>query len=103
MNPVYRDDSVKTLFTFRSPADMAQYLVGSDSDIGGYSTAKLDLDSEGRGKFWGELRTDVKPAMLGKMKSGYVGFRNKVSVYRGSQFLWCMTFKSIAVSPPDTP
>lgn len=78
MNPVYHDSGTKELFGFRTPADIAQYVVGSDADIGGYSTAKLELNPAGHGKFWGELRTDVKPELRGKMKSGYAGFRNKV-------------------------
>jgi len=77
MNPVYHNSGNKELFAFRTPADLAQYVVGSDADIGGYSTAKLELDPVGHAKFWGELRTDVKPELRGKMKSGYAGFRNK--------------------------
>ncbi|KAG8890756.1 hypothetical protein FRB98_004801 [Tulasnella sp. 332] len=77
MNPVYHDSGTKELFGFRTPADIAQYVVGSDADIGGYSTAKLELDPTGHGKFLGELRTDVKPELRGKMKSGYAGFRSK--------------------------
>ncbi|KAG8932038.1 hypothetical protein FRC02_001727 [Tulasnella sp. 418] len=67
-----------TLFTFRSQADMAQYVVGSDKDIGGNSSAHLDIGSDGRGRFWGEMRTDVKPHMEGKIRGGYAGFRNKM-------------------------
>ncbi|KAG9017146.1 hypothetical protein FRB90_001570 [Tulasnella sp. 427] len=78
MDPGYSQSPPKTLFTFKNSADIAQYVVGSDSDIGGYSSAKLDLDPHGHGRFSGELRTEVRPQMQGKMKSGYAGFRNKM-------------------------
>ena len=66
------------LFKFHTPADIAQYVAGSDNDIGGNSTAKLELGHDGKGRFYGEMRTDVKPHMEGKIRSGYAGFRNKV-------------------------
>jgi len=78
MDPGHSESGPKQLFTFRSPADIAQYVVGSDADIGGYSTAKLELTKEDYGRFYGEIRTDVKPQLQGKMKSGYAGFRNKM-------------------------
>lgn len=70
------------LFNFNSPEEIAQYVVGSDADIGGYSSAKLDLrensDGSKYGLFHGDMRIDVRPQMQGKMRSGYAGFRNKV-------------------------
>ncbi|KAG8900522.1 hypothetical protein FRB99_005992 [Tulasnella sp. 403] len=78
MDPGLSEVPPKVLFTLQSPADIAQYVVGSDADIGGFSSARLDLDNEGRGRFSGEIRTDVRPQMQGKMRSGYAGFRNKV-------------------------
>ena len=67
-----------TLFRFRSQEDMAQYIIGCDADIGGTSTCKLDLGPDGRGRFWGEMRLNVRSDMQGKIRGGYAGFRNKV-------------------------
>ena len=64
MDPGYQETAPKQLFSFKSPADVAQYVVGSDADIGGYSNARLDFDERTRaGRFFGELRTEVKPSM----------------------------------------
>ena len=79
MDPGASNLQPRTLFAFRTPADIAQHVIGSDTDIGGYSTAKLDLDANSRGRFSGVIRTDVKPSMQTKMRSGYAGFRNKVT------------------------
>ncbi|KAG8964796.1 hypothetical protein FRC00_001143 [Tulasnella sp. 408] len=78
MDPGYSHSPPKTLFAFKTQADIPQYVVGSDADIGGYSSAKLELDPQGHGRFFGEIRTEVRPQMQGKMRSGYAGFRNKM-------------------------
>ena len=69
----------KLLFAYRSALDMRQHIVGCDRDIGGRSKAKFELGPDGRGRFWGEMRTDVPPGKEATMRSGYAGFRNKVN------------------------
>lgn len=83
MDPGYAHAPPKALFAFKTPTDIAQYVVGSDADIGGFSSAKLELDSQGHGRFFGDIRTEVRPQMQGKMRSGYAGFRNKVRPWVG--------------------
>jgi NADH dehydrogenase [ubiquinone] 1 alpha subcomplex assembly factor 1 len=78
------DLSPRSLFSFNTHSDIDQYALGSDADIGGYSTVHLDLvDSTEKGKrtaarFWGDMRLDVRPPLKGKVRAGYAGFRNKV-------------------------
>ena len=72
--------SRRTLFNFKTEDDLRQFVVGSDKDIGGLSTAHMDLKGPGgTARFWGNLSMDVRPDMQGKLlKSGYTGFRNRV-------------------------
>jgi len=80
----------RTLFTFHSQADIEQFATGCDADIGGTSTVNLDLDESNQrnasigttatAKFWGDMRLGVKAGLEGKLRGGYAGFRNKVSV-----------------------
>lgn len=80
----------RTLFTFHSQADIEQFATGCDADIGGTSTVNLDLDESSQrnasigttatAKFWGDMRLGVKAGLEGKLRGGYAGFRNKVSV-----------------------
>ncbi|KZV87178.1 CIA30-domain-containing protein [Exidia glandulosa HHB12029] len=69
----------RTLFNFRTEEDLRQFVFGSDADIGGLSTAQMDLKGPGgTARFWGNLSLDVQPALRGKLlKSGYAGFRNR--------------------------
>ncbi|CAE6435261.1 unnamed protein product [Rhizoctonia solani] len=67
----------RTLFSFRTPQDIQQYALGSDSDMGGNSTAHLDHHPDGYARFWGDMRLDVKAGLEGKLRPGYAGFRNK--------------------------
>lgn len=41
------------------------------------------MDEAGDGRFWGEVRRDVRPEWKGKVRGGYAGFRNKVSFQSG--------------------
>lgn len=80
------------LLSIRSSTDLRSWAIGSDSDIGGFSTAKLETyptteeggrgEDAGKGKFCGSLSSRVQPGMkLGGNKvdrSGYAGFRSKV-------------------------
>lgn len=79
-----------TLLDFKTREDVAQLAKGSDSDVGGRSTAALALEADpadagvlangGRpyARFWGDMRTAVSPEMQGRLRGGYAGFRNKV-------------------------
>jgi len=77
MDGMHASTVPKTLFTFRSKEDLAQYVTGCDADIGGTSSCTLDLGPDGKGRFWGDMRLDVKPGMEKKIKGGYAGFRNR--------------------------
>ncbi|KAF9036171.1 complex I intermediate-associated protein 30-domain-containing protein [Panaeolus papilionaceus] len=76
----------RTVFTFNSAADIAQYATGCDGDIGGQSTVHLDLDErpevnksigkQATGVFWGNMKLTPKQGMEGKIRPGYAGFRN---------------------------
>ena len=92
----------KTLYTFNSAEDISQYATGCDADMGGLSTVHIELDEVNTlsdiqpgssvlpellqgiprptGKFWGDMRLRVQPAMEGKIRPGYAGFRNKVGM-----------------------
>lgn len=78
---------VLPLVSIRKPEDIKQFVTGSDSDIGGHSTATLDTyppDSPdaGKGRFHGVLSSKIAPGMkLAGSKvdrSGYAGLRTKV-------------------------
>lgn len=76
-----------TLFSFNSQSDVNQFVTGSDADIGGHTTAYLDLgvSSEQNGsnhksataRFWGNMSLDVKPDLEGRVRAGYAGFRSQ--------------------------
>jgi NADH dehydrogenase [ubiquinone] 1 alpha subcomplex assembly factor 1 len=80
----------RTLYAFRTPADIAQFATGCDADLGGRSSVSLALqaDPADRGvsanggrpyaRFFGEMRTDVPEALKGRLRGGYAGMRNKV-------------------------
>lgn len=79
--------SPKQLLSFRTRANLDNYSVGVDSDIGGSSSARLDFvpddpndpshDAKGKGRFWGEMRLGVRGDLKGKVRGGYAGFRSK--------------------------
>lgn len=73
------DGSKQVVWRIDRDADLSTFATGADSDIGGQSKCTLDKDEEGNGRFWGEIRSDVKQEYQGKVRGGYVGFRNKVS------------------------
>jgi NADH dehydrogenase [ubiquinone] 1 alpha subcomplex assembly factor 1 len=65
---------------------LEQILVGSDQDIGGFSTAHVDLvesehegpnDPRSFGRFHGNLNLDLPPARPDVVQSGYAMFRTK--------------------------
>ncbi|KAH7106344.1 CIA30-domain-containing protein [Auriculariales sp. MPI-PUGE-AT-0066] len=69
----------RTLFKFATAEDISEFVVGSDQDIGGSSTAKLDLGGPmGTARLHGQLSLAIRPEFKSKiMKSGYIGIRNK--------------------------
>ncbi|KAF8150757.1 NADH:ubiquinone oxidoreductase intermediate-associated protein 30 [Crassisporium funariophilum] len=77
----------RTLFAFNTREDINLIATGCDGDIGGLSTVNFDLDERpeinksigkaATGMFWGDMRTQVKAGMEGKIRGGYAGFRNK--------------------------
>ncbi|KAJ8589536.1 complex I intermediate-associated protein CIA30 [Rhizopogon salebrosus TDB-379] len=76
-----------TLFRLNTQRDIEQFALGCDADIGGTSTAHLELDespernkgsgSPATGRFWGEMRLEVRPELQGRIRGGYAGFRSK--------------------------
>jgi len=77
----------KTLFSFNTKEDIAQFATGCDADIGGLSTVNLDLETsksingsignQGTAKFWGDMKLSVRPEVQGQIRGGYAGFRNR--------------------------
>lgn len=66
-------------------ADLDQWAIGSDKDIGGFSTASLDITPEGTGRFHGNISLEL-PADRNIEQSGYAAIRSKVRTsQRGSQ------------------
>ncbi|KAI0663754.1 complex I intermediate-associated protein CIA30 [Cubamyces menziesii] len=90
----------KLLFTFNNHEDIQQFATGSDADVGGFSTVHFELDettaqaqtnphekpssplditvNRPTGKFWGEMKLNVRPGLEGRIRAGYAGFRSKV-------------------------
>ncbi|KAL1724168.1 complex I intermediate-associated protein 30-domain-containing protein [Schizophyllum commune] len=73
------------LLALNTPEDLKGFATGCDSDVGGRSTAKLELDTNPKrlppgksavGRFWGEMRLDVQPGKERTLRSGYAGFRS---------------------------
>ncbi|GAA99396.1 hypothetical protein E5Q_06094 [Mixia osmundae IAM 14324] len=82
MDPLGTSQKVQmTMATLRSPDDLRSFALGADSDIGGHSTAHLDLDADGKGRFSGSLSSKVPQGLkLGGSeinRTGYAGFRTK--------------------------
>lgn len=67
------------IYALNKDTNLKDFATGCDADIGGTSTCVFDVDAEGDGRFWGELRREVKGEWRGKVRGGYAGFRNKVS------------------------
>jgi NADH dehydrogenase [ubiquinone] 1 alpha subcomplex assembly factor 1 len=77
----------RLLFSFNTPEATAGVVTGSDADIGGRSSVRFALDLSttdeprvGRptGMFHGELRLGVRPDLVGRINSGYAGFKTPV-------------------------
>lgn len=75
--PTSAADSRIDLYSLASAADVRTLATGCDADIGGLSSAKVDVDpQDGRGRFWGTLSSEI-PRKAKLQRSGYAAFRNK--------------------------
>lgn len=75
-----------TLFNLNSHEDLSQFATGCDADIAGTSSVNLTLEQSSPtekpfAKFWGDMRLGVHPQVQGRVRGGYAGFRNKVTVH----------------------
>lgn len=69
----------RVLFKYRSPEDIKRHVTGCDADIGGKSSVHLNLGPDGKARFWGDMRLEVPLGKEESMRSGYAGFRSRVS------------------------
>ncbi|KAJ6577386.1 NADH:ubiquinone oxidoreductase complex I intermediate-associated protein 30 [Mycena capillaripes] len=75
----------RLLYSFNTPTEVSEVVLGCDGDIGGFSTVNFTLDTTsetediGRptAKFHGNLRLDVRPDLVGRINSGYAGFKTQ--------------------------
>ncbi|KAJ7510397.1 complex I intermediate-associated protein 30-domain-containing protein [Mycena galericulata] len=73
----------RMLFSFNTPQETSEVVIGCDADIGGLSTVNFNLDTTSESerigrptaKFHGRMRLDVRPEMVGRINSGYAGFK----------------------------
>jgi len=65
----------KSLYTLRSTEDLRDFVTGSDRDMGGASSARLELDKDGRGVFKGSLRATGMTSR--NVLGGYAAFRSR--------------------------
>lgn len=86
MQGVSEQGQPRILYTYQSQGDIKQHVTGCDADIGGKSSAHLDLDPDGRAKFWGDIRLEVPRGKEDIMRSGYAGFRSRVCQYSFRSF-----------------
>ncbi|KAL8279554.1 hypothetical protein RQP46_008116 [Phenoliferia psychrophenolica] len=78
--PVPTNTAVLPLVRFDSQDAINNFVLGSDSDLGGKSTANLDLGPEGKGRFWGQLSTQLREGRRREgvvERGGYAGLRSK--------------------------
>jgi NADH dehydrogenase [ubiquinone] 1 alpha subcomplex assembly factor 1 len=88
-----RSGAPQTLWSFNTKEDLKHYKIGCDQENGGNSTVHLDLEESPSinapiernvtGKFWGEMRLDVKPSSR-LNRGGFAMFRNKVRMLPSS-------------------
>lgn len=98
-----------TLWTFNSIEDLRKYKRGCDQENGGYSTVHLDLEEspevnapierQATGKFWGEMRLDVKPSSR-LSRGGFAMFRNKVCMYSPAFHLYFLLKQTCCRTDP---
>ncbi|KAL1931731.1 hypothetical protein VTP01DRAFT_9874 [Rhizomucor pusillus] len=64
------------MLTLNKPEDRKQWMIGCDRDIGGFSSAALEITPQGTGRFYGNLSTQL-PADREIVQSGYAAIRSK--------------------------
>lgn len=69
----------RVLFKYHTAEDLKQHVTGCDADIGGKSSVHLNLAPDGKARFWGDMRLEVPLGKEESMRSGYAGFRSRVS------------------------
>lgn len=78
--PTSEDHASLLIYPLASREDVKQMAFGCDADVGGLSSARLELDpEESKGRFFGTLSSEL-PRGAKIERSGYAGIRNKVSV-----------------------
>lgn len=94
VSPPTTSSSSVPIYALRTSQDLTQVARGCDSDIGGLSSCRLDLDessgSSPSGRFWGVLSSEV-PRGAKMERSGYAGFRNKSRPTLFSSMTWDTT------------
>ncbi|KAI9321305.1 complex I intermediate-associated protein 30-domain-containing protein [Dichotomocladium elegans] len=62
--------------TLNTKTDLDNWALGCDKDIGGFSTASLEITPQGTGRFFGNISLDL-PANRDIEHSGYAAIRSK--------------------------
>lgn len=81
------------MLTLNSKADLDHWAIGCDKDIGGFSTATLEITPENTGRFYGNISLEL-PANREITQSGYAAIRSKASRQRSikaknKRFTYC--------------
>jgi len=72
----YNTSNERVLYTFSKSADLTKWLVGKDSDIGGYTNASFVLSPNKTGIFSGLLSIEKDKNLV---HSGYAAIVSKVA------------------------
>ncbi|CCH43716.1 Complex I intermediate-associated protein 30,mitochondrial [Wickerhamomyces ciferrii] len=78
--PVIEPETIqpfKQILDFKRPNELSKVLVRSDQELGGFSTAHLDIVENKVAHFHGNLNLDPPPNRPDVMFSGYAMFRTK--------------------------
>ncbi|KAI9599360.1 complex I intermediate-associated protein 30-domain-containing protein [Syncephalis fuscata] len=65
------------LFQFSNEVDLKNWIVGSDKDIGGYSSAMFDCTNDGKARFHGNISLQLPEKRKDFIRSGYAAIRSK--------------------------
>ncbi|KAF7312148.1 CIA30 domain-containing protein [Mycena indigotica] len=77
----------RLLYSFNTPLQVSEAVLGSDADIGGRSSVNFTLDQSSQdeqigrptAKFHGHLSLDIiRPELRGRINTGYAGFKTPV-------------------------
>ncbi|KAJ7237160.1 hypothetical protein C8J57DRAFT_1568912 [Mycena rebaudengoi] len=67
----------RTLFSLNTPAEIAEVAQGATRIFDLDTTSETESVGRPTGKFHGHMRLDVRPEMVGRINSGYAGFKTK--------------------------